>query len=292
MMVDRFLYSFRKVAKRSGVMPALRTVRLMVLFGPWRPAVRWIIALARPPQYQEVSESDTFIIDADDQMILAKKIRKNSATRIGKVPDSILRDIRSVTDRLPVEQYQKIHEIDPNIKRIVDDPGLKNLLRHYFRAEPVLLECTLMVTGSENLNQESSHTLYHYDYATWDFLNMFIYLTDVTDNSAYHEVIESSHGRKKLSDLSGEPKIIKDEAIQRFGVQVTRLKGPAGTMFLENTEAFHRRVPSSERRVMLNVIYASCPDALSKGRGYVSNIRKRDQEYAKLRPRSGSEALS
>ena len=281
-MVDSFFYSLRRTANRYGVMPALRTTRLILLFGPWRPAVRWLIRLARPPQYQEVSEGDIAIINADDQMILAKKIRKNSAARIGKVTDSLLRDIRSITNRLPVDHYQQVHQVDPNIKRLVDDPGLKNLLRRYFAAEPVMLECTLMITSNEKAAQANRPIKYHYDYATWDFLNMFVYLTDVEDRSAYHEVVERSHGRKKFSDLFGEPNILENEAIRRFGTRMRHLKGKAGTIYMENSEAFHRRKPSTQRRVMLNVIYASCPDFLSNGRVYVSNLNNRDTEYAKL----------
>ena len=126
-VIEKLVCSFRRVANRSGVMSALRIVRLMALFGPWRPAVRSVIGLARPPQYQEISGSDIFIIGADDQKILVKKIRNNSAARIGEIPDLLLRDIQSITNGLPVGKSQQVHLVVPNIKRRIDDPGLNKL---------------------------------------------------------------------------------------------------------------------------------------------------------------------
>ncbi len=256
----------------------------MLLFGPWRQAVRRLIGIIRPPKFQNAErEVKSFAFHLDETAI-CEETRKNSVASVGMISDILLRDIRSVTDNLPVDQYQEIHAVDQNIRRFVDDPALKNLVRRYFQAEPVMLECTLMITCNEKGALENMPAQYHFDYATWDFVNIFVYLTDVLDESGYHEVIEASHGKKTFSDLIYQPEISIEEALRRFDSGFRPLKGRAGSIYMENTEAFHRRKPSSEKRVMLNMLYASCPDIFCRGRTYPANIHKRDKQYALLFP--------
>jgi hypothetical protein len=54
-------------------------------------------------------------------------------------------------------------------------------------------------------------------------------------------------------------------------------------VFFENTEAFHRRHPGNDRRVMLNLLYGSHRSWLSLGRTSRAHIEKRLREYDRLR---------
>jgi hypothetical protein len=72
---------------------------------------------------------------------------------------------------------------------------------------------------------------------------------------------------------------VPDEEIEaRYPGRVRTITGPAGTMFFENTEAFHRRLMLKRRRVMVNVLYASHRSWASQGRltpKYADYVRAR-----------------
>lgn len=282
MISQNAVYRVRKATKRFRITPLLRFFRILLLFGPWRTVVRKFICMIRPPRFEVVVPDIQCIEWYDDATELCMQTRRNSVVRAGIVDERLLKEITSITNKLPVEQYQEIHKVDPNIRQLVEDPGLNNLIRRYFRSEPIMLECTLFITSNEKGASPTAPPEYHFDYATWDFLNIFVYLTDVRDNSAYHEVVEGSHRNKTLRDCAFQPAISIDEVARRFGQRFRALKGQAGSIYMENTEAFHRRKPSTERRVMLNILYASCPDIFCKGRTLPANIRKRDQQYSRL----------
>ena len=57
-----------------------------------------------------------------------------------------------------------------------------------------------------------------------------------------------------------------DEIMARFPGRLRTVMGPAGTMFFEDTESFHRRLLVTRRRVLLNVLFASHRSWASKGR--------------------------
>jgi len=74
-----------------------------------------------------------------------------------------------------------------------------------------------------------------------------------------------------------------DEARRRFGDRIQTVVGPAGTLFFENTEAFHRRLPGADHRVMLNLLYASHRGWLSHGRTSSRHLARRADRYRQAR---------
>jgi len=113
--------------------------------------------------------------------------------------------------------------------------------------------------------RSDSQRLFHFDYAGWHSLNLFIYLIEVGADSGAHQVVAGTHRSRKLWDAV-RPSIPDDEITKRFGGNIRTITGPAGTMFFEDTAAFHRRLILKRRRVMLNILYASHRSWLSKGR--------------------------
>jgi hypothetical protein len=79
------------------------------------------------------------------------------------------------------------------------------VVRRYLRAEPVLLECNLVVAHAEEpdmLVRSDSQRRFHFDYAGWHSLNLFIYLTDVSQDSGAHQVIIGTHRSRNAWDCS------------------------------------------------------------------------------------------
>lgn len=279
--IDVFLYKVRRFTNRFYLARLVTTVRYLIHFGPWRALPRFLIRRLRPARHG-LNENKLSLVGSLDTNAVVDEIKKNSFCIAGTLPESFVNELRSITDHLPVDHYQLMHRIDNNVKRIADDPAIKNVLRSYFKSEPVLLESTLLITGSRSEHGTNEQNIFHFDYAGWDSLNVFVYLTDVTSTSSYHIVAKGTHRNINIHDIL-RGSISEDEALRRFGASIQNIMGPAGTVFFENTEAFHRRYPGDERRVLLNLLYASHRNMLSHGRTGHDHIKYRDMKYNQAR---------
>lgn len=243
----------------------LQAGRAVLHFGPWRHAARAIIRLARPPQEEAVIQrSSLFQLDCTR---LVNAIRADGFTMAGTLPPDVLLRIRGITDKLPPGEYSDFHEV-PDVSALTECAGVLGIARSYFRAEPELLECNVIVSEAENPDIPVAHgsqRQFHFDYAGWHSLNLFVYLTDVSPNTGAHQVIIGTHRAHSTWDAL-RIAIPDHEINRRFPNCLRTITGSAGTMFFEDTSAFHRREMHTRRRVMLNILYASHRNWLSRGR--------------------------
>ena len=260
------LSTFRRVVgKNKRMTVALRATRALVHFGPWRHLARGTIRLARPPLRADLSHSATFFPDIDPSDVVTK-LKVDAMCHAGMVSSDAVARIRAVTDDLPRGEYALFNEHCEPVRELVEDQRVLTVARRYFGAEPVLLECTVVVQDAEGeLRRVSAQRRFHFDYAGWQSLNLFVYLTDVPADSGAHQIAIGTHRGKRLRDLV-RPAIDDDEAFERFGDRIQTIAGAAGSAFFENTEAFHRRLEVKSRRVMLNALFASHRGVMSQGR--------------------------
>jgi len=242
----------------------LQSCRAIVHFGPWRHAVRAIIRMARPPQKEPPEGLSLLQIDS---VQLVKAIRSDGVVRAGALPSDALARVRAITDRLPPGEYGEFFDI-PDVRALIECAAVVRVAREYLQAEPVLLECNLVVAHAENPDVpagKGSQREFHFDYAGWHSLNLFVYLTDVSAESGAHQVVAGTHDARTFWDAVRVA--IPDREISlRFPNRTLTITGAAGTMFFEDTSAFHRRRIHTKRRVMLNILWASHRSWLSKGR--------------------------
>ena len=198
----------------------------------------------------------------------------------GSLPSQVLGRIRAISDKLPPGEYGDFDEI-PDVRALVQCVAIVNVARAYLQAEPELLECNLVVAHAESPDispRKGSQRQFHFDYAGWHSLNLFTYLTDVSEDAGAHQVVIGTHRVRKVWDAL-RVAIPDDEIKDRFRNRIRTITGPAGTMFFEDTSAFHRRQRHTSRRVMLNILYASHRGWLSKGRltlRYADYVRLHD----------------
>lgn len=275
------LNSLRRQLTKLHLISLVRALRLFFHFGPWRVVPKFLIRQLRPIQ-KSLDAHQESLLPAMDINAIAKEVREASVAIVGVLPGEFVSRLRTVTDNLPVNHYQLMHHIDDDVRRLVDDPGVKNVLRAYFKCEPVLLESTLVVTGPRQVHGLSEQNAFHFDYGGWESLNLLVYLSDVTIDSSYHSIIKGSHRSIGVRDIV-KGALTNEEAQQRFGSAIEIITGPAGTLFFENTEAYHRRHASEERRVMLNLLFASHRNWLSHGRTNPNHIERRARAYNQLR---------
>jgi hypothetical protein len=127
---------------------------------------------------------------------------------------------------------------------------------------------------------------FHRDNDDWRFVTMFLYLTDVDEESGPHQLIKGSHtlsGMTALIDKArgrGEDVPIdalasfSDESYftgafsgtceRAFGPETTNIVGPAGTIFMANTVAAHRGLmPTKKPRLVAWARYGMGPNTNS-----------------------------
>ena len=271
----------RKLRSHKSLASFLRSARAAFHFGPWRGIARATIRFTHPPKRDATSSSLLPAIEPDR---IAQQLRADGVCIAGALPKGMIERLRDATALLPRAEYGAFHEANADVAALVRDPSVLAVVRSYLGAEPVLLECNLVVHDSQPAHAMRaprpigplSQRRFHFDFAGWHSLNLFVYLTDVDEQSGAHEVAVGTHTGKTLRDAV-RPSLDDDEALARFGPRIRAITGAAGTMFFEDTEAFHRRGPVIKRRVMLNVLFASHRGLFSRGRlvrPYQSALRR------------------
>lgn len=242
----------------------LQTGRSVLHSGPWRHVARKLIRRRRRPQNEGTPQNLTSLQQSAPQ--LAEILQADGVAMANSLPPHVLRRVRAVTDNLPPGEYGEF-DVVPDIRALVQCADVLSVVRGYLGTEPELLECNLVVAHAEGPTEprRDSQRLFHFDYAGWHSLTLFIYLTDVGEDSGAHQIVTGTQRSRKIWDAV-RPSIPDDEITKRFGGGIRTISGPAGTMLFEDTAAFHRRLILKRRRVMLNILYASHRSWLSKGR--------------------------
>jgi hypothetical protein len=281
MLWSSSLNSLRRASRTVTLNDALHVVRQLIHFGRWRVIPIYLIRRLRPPKVRP-GENDSSLLGAIQPDALADEIRRNSVSVVGVLPADFVERIRRTTDKLPPNEYQLVHEVDDDIRALVEDVGVKRVLQTYLKCEPVLLEASLFVTKPGLGRRLHDQNYFHFDYAGWESLNLLVYLTDVNNLSDCHIVARGSHRDVCARDIIRR-RLSIEEGEKRFESALQTIVGPAGTVFFENTEAFHRRQQGNARRVMLNLLYASHRSYLSYGRASHKAIEMRNRIFSESR---------
>lgn len=240
----------------------LQAARASFHFGPWRHVARAAIRWRRPPRRADATPAQVPL----EVPALVRTLKADGMARAGVLPPDALCRLRRLTDELPPGEYGDVHE-HPDVRALVFDADVMAVVRSYLGAEPELLECSIVVGDAEDPTKTdiAAQRHFHFDFAGWQSLNLFVYLTDADEMSGGHQVVVGTHRNRSLRDAVRHV-IGEDEILTRFPGRLRTILGPAGTMFFEDTESFHRRLILTRRRVLLNVLYASHRSWASEGR--------------------------
>lgn len=257
---------------------ALRSARAIIHSGPWRHAARGIIRLTRPPQKDErSSDCSPFRLDS---ALIVETLSANGIVVAGVLPSDGLSRVRAITDKLPPGEYGEFHEI-PDVRALTECAATLNVARAYLQAEPELIECSLFVAHAENPASPiayDSDRHFHFEDAGWHSVSLFVYLTDVSEDSGTHQVVIGTHRTLTVWDaIRGS--IPESEIKTRYPDRTRTIVGPAGTMFFEDTAAIHRRKMHTRRHAVLHVLFVSRRCWASKGR-----LTRRYSDYLRAHP--------
>ena len=150
----------------------------------------------------------------------------------------------------------------PVIAALKGDPVLLAIASEYLGCEPIVISSLIWASPpfGDGPSSEAAQ-MFHFDMAHPHFMKFFVYLTDVDEANGPHCVVPGTH-RRDLKGWKYRLKMgdrIQDEDIERDYPKITQeVTGPKGTIFAEDTRAFHKgKHPRSGVRFVLEVYIAN-----------------------------------
>lgn len=165
-------------------------------------------------------------------------------------------------DRVPsdvtIADYSLITVLScPLILALINDPEVLSLAGAYLGCCPTLSSVGLRWSFPSK-SEASDVQRFHRDPDDWRFVKLFVYLTDVDENSGPHIYVQGSH-RSDLH-MRARPYDLSDIK-QKYGQDSARMMlGQRGTAFMADTIGIHMGKPPTERpRLMLIAQYSLLP---------------------------------
>jgi len=145
----------------------------------------------------------------------------------------------------------------PHLLEIANHPSVLAIVQKVLGCKPTISNLGLWWSLTGHSKPEEAEN-YHRDVDEWHFIKLFVYLTDVTENSGPHKFMRGSHRKPKLLPIR---RYQDDEVHGVFGKGNEMVfTGKAGTCFLENTFGFHKgQLPISENRLVFQAQYSLHP---------------------------------
>lgn len=161
-------------------------------------------------------------------------------------------------------KYYKTEDLVANelILRGANNSNLKNILSSYFGCNFKLdWIWSWWSYADENLNSIGPQ-LFHRDYESFNFLKVFVYLTDVVGNDGSHQLVAGSHHENKLYNIR---RFSDEEILKNFDKnKIVNLEGKSGKTFVANTFAIHRGFkPFQSDRLILCYLFSVVPSRRS-----------------------------
>jgi hypothetical protein len=151
--------------------------------------------------------------------------------------------------------YSLLKECD-SVKKLVYNKDILKICEMYLGSKFKLIGCHSWWSFPP-LNNKSNHQYgYHYDIDSPKFLKIFIYLTDVDLDSGPHVILPGTHKRKSIKEKFNRR--IKDSQIElnkNYNDPIIKI-GPKGTMFFEDTFAYHKGTTPIKPRLIMQAEFS------------------------------------
>ncbi len=170
---------------------------------------------------------------------------------------------KSINKKMPMDYYSTEDLINNHeILNIINNEKLIKIVSGYFKCDFKLDWIWSWWSYADTNNDSVGPQLFHRDYESFNFLKLFIYLTDVDGEDGSHQIIKSSNNINsfykisRFSDKEIYAKFNKDNCIT--------IDGKAGKSFLANTFAIHRGLrPFNKDRLVLCYLLSTWPSRRS-----------------------------
>ncbi len=250
------LLTLRQYLKRhTQIVRLVRAIRAVWWLGPWQEFfLKYHQRRSKNPTLTR--NQDTLFPNLDVENALACLNHTGFAHGI-QLPETQVEQIvgfcgQQAVVSNPHLRCQSVHDI-------AHDPKLLEVVKGFFGVEPVLFSSSLYWTWPPESEEKRQKALalkskFHYDVGDFKTLIMFIYLTDVDENSGPHVVIAGTHKRK--TPLRLLTRYLNDSiAYEEFGDRINVITGQRGTGFFEDLTCYHKHSVGQKPRLMLTICY-------------------------------------
>lgn len=131
---------------------------------------------------------------------------------------------------------------------------IKPIADAYLGADSIILNSQIWATFPDEENNYNPDFGFHYDLDDYRFLKLFIYLTDVDEESGPHQIIASSHIANTMFRFFNRR--LSDTLPLRFMSNVKVMLGKKGEGFFEDTLCYHKGTRPVKPRMILQLQFA------------------------------------
>jgi hypothetical protein len=172
-------------------------------------------------------------------------------------------DYRNAPQETHVANYRRedLVKFKP-ILDIANDPGLLEAVQEFLGAKPTISNINMWWSFGGRKQAEHAQ-LFHRDMDDWKFCKLFIYLTDVDEESGPHIYVRKT----SQSPLFRKIRRYSDSEIESaFGKEnVMKFTDSKGAAFIVDTYGFHKGLlPKSKNRLLLQIQYSLHPISVEK----------------------------
>jgi hypothetical protein len=263
-MRDLLSYSSLRMRLRHSLrhhetaLHGFRMLRFSLVQGPWRPWMMRRYAAAADNPAMDVLPTTLF--EGFDAAAAERDLRLDACAREFNVPFGLVDAIVAWSRETGAKRIDDPHIDCAAVQRIAHDPRIVDVARRFLRTEPILFTSKIYWTvppadaaGQQLAAAEKGR--FHYDLADLSALTVFVYLTDVDEQSGPHVVIRGTQRRVMPWQILRR-NISDDYARRRYGERIETITGPRGTGWFEDIACYHKQAMGTKVRLMLSIIYS------------------------------------
>ena len=229
-------------------------MRMIALTGPWQPL---LLAVCRRYANNPRMAAPPTLLPALEPRRIAAQLDQEGWAEGFVLPAEQVHRILAFTAQSPQQTYEAPHRHCAAVWEIACDAQVLDVARLYLQGEPILYHSVIW-RNQGVANPESVRNFhlfrFHFDVADVKSVVLFIYLSDVDEQSGPHMVISGTHYRKSLWHTV---RLYLDEqtARARYGDKVHQITGARGTAFFEEQTIYHKQLLPQKPRLMLRITY-------------------------------------
>ena len=242
----------RYLLRQEKLIRHARTMRYLLMLGPWRAAViKWYQWLGNTPL---PTESRSHFSDLDVAESIGELNDQGYAAGFhlaGEAVEQIMNYCRANGDGEHINPHLTCDEV----RQVAHDPKIVAVVKNYLGTEPIIYRSHMYwVRPQADQAQNNYVTHFHYDVGDFKCLLVFIYLTDVDEESFPHMVIAGTHKNRSLRKIFTRM-LSETTAREQYGDRIKLITGRRGATFFEDVTCYHKRTGGHKPRLVLQITY-------------------------------------
>ncbi|MDR3442135.1 MAG: phytanoyl-CoA dioxygenase family protein [Legionella sp.] len=164
----------------------------------------------------------------------------------------------------------------PHLLEVANHPLVLDIVSEVMHCKPTLANINVW-RSYPGFDTAKDSENFHRDGDSFQFLKLFIYLTDVDEGSGPHIYVKKSHKSQKFLRIA---RFNDDEIYQQYGKDIIKIMGKEGCAIIENTFGIHKgQVAETRGRLMFQAEYSILPIGVYKYAPTSSNRQVNIDKY-------------